>query len=413
MKLHYILYLLIILNIFSINFVYSMESSDVVNTEINLENKKEEFIKMLKLNIVKFLNKNQNVFQSYDSIIKYLTKMSLIDNDFRRISKSKDVNRVIRQCLAPDKTDLNQEDLNCNLKNILNEYDIMKYDNKEEFSEINLAKFVISGVNVNIKSDQGTNILILSAEKNYENLLNFLLKYTAVDINASDAFGFTALSQAYEYGYDNIVKVIMKDPRLNIKRAFLNAAKHDQSLLEFLLEPTSFDINAKDQDGNTALMLAVMYSNTNSVNVLLNYYNKKLEDINVKNNNGDTVLMIAIRYNNRDIIKRILEESTIDINVKNNENISPLILAIRLGNEELAGELLKDKRTDINIKDDYGNTPLILASEQGEKNIVKMLINNPDTDIDIANDEGYTALYYARRNSHKVIVKWLEDKIKI
>ncbi|CDK30269.1 ankyrin repeat domain-containing protein [Candidatus Babela massiliensis] len=413
MRFIYILYVLIIFNIFFINFIYSMESLDTVNTGINFEHKKDEFIKILMLNIIKFLNKNQNIFQSYDNIIKYLTKVCLIDDDFRRISKSKDVNRVIRQYLAPDKIDLNQEDLNRNLKSILNKYDLMKYDNKEEFSEINLAKLVISGANVNVKSDQGTNILILSSEKNYENLLNLLLKYTAVDINAIDVFGFTALSQAYEYGYDNIVKVIMKDPKLDIKKAFLNAAKHDQSLLEFLLESTNFDINAKDQDGNTALMLAVMYSNTNSVNVLLNYYNKKLEDINVKNNNGDTVLMIAIRYNNIDIIKRILEESTIDINVKNNENISPLILAIRLGNEELSGELLKDKRTDVNIKDDYGNTPLILASDQGEKNIVKVLINNPDTDIDIANDEGYTALYYARRNGHKVIVKWLEDKIKI
>ncbi len=412
MKVKSGLYFLIIFNIFFINSLYSMKSSGMVNSKRDFEDKKDKFIQSLRLNIINFFDKNQNIFQIYEDIIKHLTKVSLSDGDLITISKSKEVNKIIKQYLVPDKVNLSKEELNTNLKNVLNEYDLMKYYDNEEFSEINLAKIFIAGANVNIQSDQGTNILILAAEKNYESLLNLLLRYTAIDINAHDAFGFTALSQAYEYGYDNIVKTIIKSPKLDINNALLNAAKQGQNVLEFLLGSTNFDINTKDKDGNTALMLAVRYNNTNSVNVLLNYYKKKLEDINVKNNNGETALTLAIRYNNKDIIKHILKEANIEINVKNNEGVSPLILAIKLDNQEIVQELISDIRTNVNIKDDYGNTPLILAADQGDGAIVKMLINNPNVDIDIANDNGYTALYYARINNHKVIVKWLEDKIK-
>ena len=57
------------------------------------------------------------------------------------------------------------------------------------------------------------------------------------------------------------------------------------------------NVNAKDNDGNTALMRAVLWGATKTTEVLL----KHGVHVNAKNNNGDTALMWATGFGNIEI----------------------------------------------------------------------------------------------------------------
>ena len=64
------------------------------------------------------------------------------------------------------------------------------------------------------------------------------------------------------------------------------------------------DVNAKDNDGFTALMWAAFYDRTETVQALL----AKGADVNAKENHGATALMGAKRKGHKEIV-RILKQS--------------------------------------------------------------------------------------------------------
>ena len=65
------------------------------------------------------------------------------------------------------------------------------------------------------------------------------------------------------------------------------------------LESGLFDVNMKDNDGNTALMYAVGREDYNTVKLLLD----NGADVNMKNNDGDTALDYAKEYERTEIIE--------------------------------------------------------------------------------------------------------------
>ena len=98
------------------------------------------------------------------------------------------------------------------------------------------------------------------------------------DMNAKDGQGMTALMLA------------AKDNSIAVVSALLKAGA---------------DVNAKDLNGGTALIWAA-YQNTNQVvSALL----KAGADINAKNNQGQTALMIADLYGNKGALKVLKEAS--------------------------------------------------------------------------------------------------------
>src|SRR5262249_9239013 len=97
------------------------------------------------------------------------------------------------------------------------------------------------------------------------------------------------------------------------------------------------DINTRNENGDTALMMAVNRTrDVKLVNLLLD----KGADVNAKNNKNDkyklnqTALIYAAIYEETEIVKALLEKGA-DVNANNNYGYSPLIMAAaheRLGN---------------------------------------------------------------------------------
>ena len=87
------------------------------------------------------------------------------------------------------------------------------------------------------------------------------------------------------------------------------------------------DVNVKDNDGDTALMLACYYKHTEIVRILLD----NGADVNAKDYDGDTALRKSIRnvdnwsdYNSRGIIESMLLERGADVNAKTNDGYTAL-----------------------------------------------------------------------------------------
>ena len=115
------------------------------------------------------------------------------------------------------------------------------------------------------------------------------------------------------------------------------------------------NINAKDKDGKTVLMLAIRCGETDIAKLLI----EKGVNINAKDNKyGDTALMIASLRGDTDIVKLLLDKGA-DVNMKaTKENCkSPIFMAVELANLEMINTLL-NAGADLNLYDKHGSTVL-------------------------------------------------------
>ena len=149
---------------------------------------------------------------------------------------------------------------------------------------------------INQKNNKGYNALLYSAFRGNLEIFNKLMENGA-DISTTNSSGLNALHLAAQGNFPNIII--------------------------FLIEKYEFDINSRDNKGNSALHWAV-YSNSRETVDYLIYYNI---DISLKDNDDDTALQIAMRKGNQYLVKRLSEDYSSFFNkngkvvkIKQNEN---------------------------------------------------------------------------------------------
>ena len=149
---------------------------------------------------------------------------------------------------------------------------------------------------INKKNSKGYNALLYSAFRGNLEIFNKLMENGA-DISITNSSGLNALHLAAQGNFPNIII--------------------------FLIEKYGFDINSKDNKGNSALHWAVYSNSVQTVDYLI-YYNI---DINIRDNDDDTALQIAIRKNNQNLVKKLKEDYSSflskeekKVKIKQNEN---------------------------------------------------------------------------------------------
>ncbi len=122
-------------------------------------------------------------------------------------------------------------------------------------------------------------------------------------------------------------------------------------------------------------------------------------DVNQKDNEGGTVLMVAVMYDRRDSAELLLSKGA-DVNVKDNQGMTALMLAAMKGHKDVA-ELLLSKGADLNARTNFGGiTALIYATLGGDKDIVGLLLSK-GADVNAKTNAGHTALSYAEGSKNK------------
>src|SRR5262249_2366905 len=125
------------------------------------------------------------------------------------------------------------------------------------------------------------------------------------------------------------------------------------------------DVNVRDGDGNTPLLLAAVYAGPECVELLL----KKGADVNAANKAGATPLMRAAT----DYAKsKLLIDAGADVKAKSAfGKTAVMIAALKYGNSKTV-KLLLDKGADAKAPDPNGVSPILVAASTGDLDTVKL-----------------------------------------
>ena len=187
----------------------------------------------------------------------------------------------------------------------------------------------------------------------------------------------------------------------NERSLFSNSFTGDVESIEKLVD-NQVNVNVKNENGMTPLMIATQNSHVQLVEVLIqagadvNTFNSVTGDtsliyasdsgqsscmqklleynakVNIHGKNGDTALICAAR-NGHDKCLQVLIDTGANLNIQNNNGNTALIAAIHRFQSECVVWLIK-AGTDVNLLDNQGGAAIVLAARRGQRDFVKKLI---------------------------------------
>ena len=180
--------------------------------------------------------------------------------------------------------------------------------------------------------------------------------------------------------------------------SMFSAAKSGEAETVETLLGAGADLEARDREGGTALIIAAYYGHSAIVGSLLD----KGAEVNARDEQGSTALMLAARNGHGEIVESLLGKGA-DVNAQaSNNGTTALILAAAWGHGEIVDSLLA-KDADVNVQNKKGSTALILAALGGHGEIVDSLLAK-DADVNSGDEDGDTALIRAASKGYKEIV---------
>lgn len=176
-------------------------------------------------------------------------------------------------------------------------------------------------------------------------------------------------------------------------------------MLQNISSLPGFDINARDNEQNTALILAVQFDHVKLVRELC----LKNADVTLADSQGKTALQYAV---SKDInITRVLLENKANAVAGDKEGQTALNLACRLGYVEVAEAMVNslDNASLLNlvhVDQAAKNTPLHIAAKFGYTPIVKLLLNK-GVNFRLEDSSGNTAIQLSASAGHLDVLRIL------
>lgn len=187
-------------------------------------------------------------------------------------------------------------------------------------------------------------------------------------------------------------------PSLSMKdQAFEYVSQGNSTELKKLIEK-GLDINIKNQEGKSLLMVAVVWEKIQIIKLLMG----NNADVTLTDNDGNDVFEYASQneiiislLNGEEIPKEKLDTGLLT-NVKD-RNHDKVKVYLELG-------------ANINTQDRRKSTPLIIACNNGDFEMVQILVDHPEIDINMQGPRSTTALFWAKRKGFVEIVNLLEER---
>lgn len=162
------------------------------------------------------------------------------------------------------------------------------------------------------------------------------------------------------------------------------------------------DASARDNSTQyTALEHAVQHGNREMVQVLL--WSKA--DVNARDNDGQTILMLLSDNVTSEIIWDLVNAGA-KVNLRDKDGDSALIAVADLNNVEALKTLL-DAGAKVNVTNNVGQTALMIAASGGRVHNVRALIL-AGADVNARDKEGKSALMYAISENETAVARLLK-----
>lgn len=169
---------------------------------------------------------------------------------------------------------------------------------------------------------------------------------------------------------------------------------------------TEAGVNARDNDGYTALHRAIIGGNVNNVKALID----KGADVDARDRDGDTPLHIAARNGRKEIIALLIPKVA-NVNALGEYGYTPLHLAAMYGYQDIV-ESLVSEGADVHAENNYGHIPLHLSAKYGRKDLVVFFIEQKGVNANAKSYFNETPLGFAKQRGHADIISLLEEAVQ-
>uniref|UniRef100_A0A1I8GUN0 ANK_REP_REGION domain-containing protein n=1 Tax=Macrostomum lignano TaxID=282301 RepID=A0A1I8GUN0_9PLAT len=245
-------------------------------------------------------------------------------------------------------------------------------------------------------NSQGFGLCHMAAKKDSVKLLREL-RDRGWDLSKTTASGETCITLAAKTSGSKALKFLLElsrnkdamEPELSKskqeqEKAFRICAELGKIELTDELFSRGVNVNATDEEGNTALMIACQHKQNDFALSLLSRESIPRVDVDVKNQNGFSALHFASKNQLTDCVEKLLS------------------LGAKTDSEML--QFLIDKEIPANGRDEKGNTACMIASYQGHQKSVKLLLEHDRSLGKERNADGSTpALLAAMKGKHEVL----------
>ena len=263
----------------------------------------------------------------------------------------------------------------------------------------------------NVYDDKGVPLFVLAAKKGMISILTVMID-KGFDINVQTRReGQTALiASIKEDQTDTAIFLIDAKADVTLRgvglaRTALHIAVLHNNLpvVAALLESDRININAKDKDGSSPLMLAC---DKGFEDIALLLVGHKSIEINAQNKDGHTALILAsVKVGGKIKVVQALIDKKANLDIRLRDGRSALVAATMFGHEDIAIKLI-EAGSSLDFDAIYSHTALIIACHEGFEQVARALLDY-GAKTNIQDKQGRTALMMAALKGHTGIVEAL------
>ncbi|MGC6404501.1 MAG: ankyrin repeat domain-containing protein [Candidatus Comchoanobacterales bacterium] len=266
--------------------------------------------------------------------------------------------------------------------------------------------YLIRSKKINLNKSIGPECLtplMIAMRYHCHHVLEKILDYTELNVNARDKNGMTALMHAIVWRSDSGIQMLFSHPDIDVN---IMDKKNNHALslsikcqyheaFEYLLRHPKINIEQPVDGGVPPIMVLLMCQDQRMLRMLL-----KLHTHALKNNRLASDPLFAVQT--PALLKLILHHDPACVNAKNAYGESLLHTYCRRGWTQMVKQLLTTKKIDVNAKDAYLRSPLMVAIQSRRDEVVSLLIQDDRINFYAADTLGRSVADYVNDSSEHI-----------